>query len=130
PDPTVVIDQFTIRGRELYLMPSATQSVEQLEDAVQGKAVVARIAGLRVAANGANPAALPRGNRLRIELWSRDTAKARGERLATVAEYDPNAVRYLGREARGALRVTVDEENRTIALLRTNLPAVQEPGRR
>jgi hypothetical protein len=132
PDPTVVIDQFAIRGRELYLMPGAKQTIEAIEDAVQGKVAAAvTIAGLKVAASAPmSPAQLPPGNRLRIEIWSRDSATARGTRLVTVAEYDPNAVRYLGRDARAALRVTLDDEARTIAVLRTKLPAVAEERKR
>jgi hypothetical protein len=142
PDPTIIVDKFTIRGRDVYLQPSAVQDIAQIEDALQAKAVavqaevqakvqakvqgVSRQVATDVRTSSASALRNEPGKLLRLEVWSRDTREARGQLVATLAEYDPIAVRHVEASGRAALKVTFVDDGRAIQIERSEVPRVDE----
>ncbi len=130
PDPTIVIDKFTIRGRDVYLQPSAAQGLAQIEDALQAKAQqVGQQFVRKVGSSGMSLMRSVPGNRLRLEVWSRDTRETRGQLIATLAEYDPIAVRHLEPTDGAALKMTFVDDGRAIQIERSAVPRVDDRGR-
>lgn len=106
PADKLVISRFTMRGSNIFLLPSQQQNLEQIQSALT-----------------ASPNTPQTRDRRRIEIWSRDKGGKPGSYVATVAEYDPQAVSEVPQNGRASLMIGVARGGESIAIHRTVVPS-------
>ncbi len=109
PDPTgVVFGRFEIVNRTLVIYPGRGESLEDVEAAVLGRDVAPRRGTVR-----------RESGRLRLEIWSKDARDEPGEKIVSVAEYDPRALRVVSGAGRSAVVLTFERGGASVTMHRT-----------
>lgn len=114
PDPgqEFVFDRFSIVGRTLYVMPAQGQTLSQVANALLGgKGLAAGTSGASGVAGSVRANAGTAPATLRLEIWRRT-----GERVATVADYDPSVI-TVGDVRRGEMIAVTVPDSRSTALV-------------
>ena len=107
PDPTIAIFQkFTVRGRNLYVQPSAAQSIDEIANAIAAKGTTARA----------------RSSAMRLEIWSKNRKGKPTKFVALVAEFSPLNTRQLKSAGNASLKLSATPGRPGISIQRAFVP--------
>ena len=131
PDPTIAIFQkFTVRGRNVYVQPSAAQSIDEIANAIAAKSKTARArsSAMRHARPGRTQhhalgtTVHARSSAMRLEIWSKNRKGKPTKFVALVAEFSPLNTRQLKSAGNASLKLSATPGRPGISIQRAFLP--------